>query len=196
MTALIDLGVQVSSISSGVCECVTLKVHPISRLLELEGTGGSVISYLGYVEVNLQIPGIKGYNEEVLLLVILTMTYSEKVLVMVGSKIIDRAMGMMTKGELVRATVAWKQTHFGAVMSRSLQLPHTDSKGNGEAAKEVTPSPGSDPTASREFCLDDVQGHVHTTQRSTIPPFGTISIHGNTGIQGHCMWVHMLAEPA
>ena len=60
---------------------------------------------MGYVRVNLQIPGIRGYNEDVLLLVILTMTYSEKVPVMVGSKIIDRAMGMTTKGELVRATM-------------------------------------------------------------------------------------------
>ena len=84
---------------------MTLNIHPLGRLLELEGTRGSAIPYLGYVEVNLQIPGIKGYNEDVLLLVILTMTYSEKVLVMVRSNIIDRAKGMMTNGELTRATV-------------------------------------------------------------------------------------------
>ena len=101
-----------------------MKVHPLGRLLELEGTGGSAIPYLGCVEVNLQIPGIKGYNEDILLLVIPTMTYSEKVLIMVRSKIIDRAMGMMTKGELMRAATSWKQAHFGEVMSRSLQLPH------------------------------------------------------------------------
>ena len=41
---------------------------------------------------------------DVLLLVILTTTYYEKVLVMVGSKIIDVAMEMMTKGELTRET--------------------------------------------------------------------------------------------
>ena len=98
MTALIDLGAQVSSVSSGFCECLTLEVHPLGRLLELEGTGGSTFLYPGYVEVNLQIPGIKGYNEDILLLVILTTTYSKKVPVMVGSKIIDRVMEMMTKG--------------------------------------------------------------------------------------------------
>ena len=62
-----------------------------------------------------------------MLLIILTTTYSEKVLVMVESKIIDWMMGMMTNGELVRATVTWKQAHFGVVMFGSLQLPHTDS---------------------------------------------------------------------
>ena len=86
---------------------------------------------LGYVEVNLQIPGIRHYNEDVLLLVILTTTYSKKVPVIVGSKIIDRAMEMIMKRELARATVTWKQAHFSAVMSGSLQLPHKGKGGQG-----------------------------------------------------------------
>ena len=106
---------------------------------------------------------------------------------MVESKIIDQVMGMMMKGELTRATATWKKDHFGAVMSGLLQLPHIDSKGNGEMGKEATPSQGSDPTASREFYLDDVQGPVQTIQKVTIPQFGTVSIHGNTDVQGHCM---------
>ena len=51
-----------------------------------------------------------------MLLVILTTTYSKNVSVMVRSKIIDRARGMMTKGKLTRATMTWKQANFGAVM--------------------------------------------------------------------------------
>ena len=57
--ALIDLGAQVSSVSSGFCKWMTLKVH-LSKLLELEGTGGSTFLYLGYVEVNLPDPRYKG----------------------------------------------------------------------------------------------------------------------------------------
>ena len=75
------------------------------------------------------------------MLFILTMTYSKKVLVMVGSKIIDQAMGMMTKGELMRETVTWKQAHFGAVMSGSLQLPYTTLKEDREVGREATLSP-------------------------------------------------------
>ena len=59
------------------------------------------------MEVNLQIPGITNYNEDVLLLVIPTMTYSEMVPVMVSSKIIDRALSIMTKEELAKATMMW-----------------------------------------------------------------------------------------
>ena len=105
---------------------MTLKVHPLGRLLELEGTGGSAIPLLGYTEVNLQIPDIKVYNKDILLLVIPTTTYPKKVLVTVRSKIIDWVMGMMSKGEFMRTNETWKQAHFSAVMSGSLQLPHTD----------------------------------------------------------------------
>ena len=63
MTTLIDLGAQVSGISFQFCEDLTLQIQPLGRLLKLEGTGGSAIPYLRYVEVNLQIPGIKNYKE-------------------------------------------------------------------------------------------------------------------------------------
>ena len=66
------------------------------------------------------------------------MTHSKQVPNMVGSKIIGRARDMITQGELVRATATWKEAKFGAVMSGSLQLSHTDSKGNGEVEKGVT----------------------------------------------------------
>ena len=42
-----------------------------------------------------------------LLLAILTMAYAEEVLVMVGSKLIDRALSCMTAGELAHMTVTW-----------------------------------------------------------------------------------------
>ena len=131
VTALTDLGAQVSSVSSGFCKWMTLKVHPLDRLLQLEGTRSSAIPYLGYVEASLQIPGIKGYNENILLLVILATTYSEKVLVVVGPMIIDRAMERITKEELARATVTWKQAHFSVVMSVLLQLPCKGARGMG-----------------------------------------------------------------
>ena len=51
--------------------------------------------------------GIRNYNEDVLLLDIPTTTYSETVLVMVGSKIIDKVLILMTMGELAKATMMW-----------------------------------------------------------------------------------------
>ena len=82
-TALIDLATQVSSVSTKFCEDLALHIQPLGQ------TGDAAIPYLWFMEVNLHIPGIRNYNKDVLLLVIPTTTYSEMVLVMVGSKIID-----------------------------------------------------------------------------------------------------------
>ena len=122
VAALIDSEAQILNISAQLCEDLTLQIQPLGQLLELEGTGGAAIPYLRYVEVNLQILGIKGYNEDVLLLVIPTMTYAKAVLVVVGTNAIDKALSLMTLGEFAKATITWRQTHFGAVMSGSLQL--------------------------------------------------------------------------
>ena len=81
--------------SSGFSKWMALKVHSPNWLLELEGTRGSAIPYLRYVEVNLQILGIRSFKEDILLLVIPTTTYSVKALAVVESKIIDRVMGMI-----------------------------------------------------------------------------------------------------
>ena len=107
VTALVDLGAQVSNISAQLCKKLGLEIQPLGRLLELKGTGSAAIPYLRFVEVNLQIPGIRGYNKDVLLLAIPTMAYAERVLVMVGLKIIDRALSCMTVGELTHATLTW-----------------------------------------------------------------------------------------
>ena len=85
-TALIDLDAQVSSVNSQFCNELALQIQPLGQVLDVEGTGGAAIPFLGCVEVNLQIPGITKYNKDLLLLVIPTMTYSEMVLVVVGSK--------------------------------------------------------------------------------------------------------------
>ena len=107
MSALVDLGAQVLPMSALFCEELGLKVQPFGWLLELEGTGGAAIPYLRFVEVNLQILGIRRYNEDMLLLAIPTTAYSERVPVMVGSKIIDKALSCMTVGELAKATATW-----------------------------------------------------------------------------------------
>ena len=132
--ALIDSDTQVLSISAQFCKDLALQIQPLGQLLELEGTGEAAIPYLGFVKVNLQIPGIRNYSKDVLLLVIPTMTYSKTVPVMVGSKIIDKALNLMTLGELAEATMTWRQAHFGAVMLGSLQLSHS---GSGKSKQRV-----------------------------------------------------------
>ena len=169
------------------------KVHPLDRLLKLEGIIGATIPYLGYVEVNLQIPGIMGYNENTVLLVILTTTYAEKVPVVVGSKIINKAMGIITKGELAKATMTWRQANSNAVMSRSLQLPLKCTRGK-MPQEGAPPTTIPNPSVHRKFNPHDVKG-------TSIPHEGhhsSIWDHEYPWPDRHlraCMWVHVLTEP-
>ena len=145
------------------------------------------------MEVNLQIPGIQCYNEVVLLLVIPTMTYSQMVPVMVGSKNIDTALSMITKGELKEVTTTLRQAHFGALMCGLLQLSHISSSKMGKEEEVSHSSPGSYPVEVQRFSLDNVRCPVHTTQ-VTILPFSRVSVHSNTSVKGHCMQVYVLME--
>ena len=100
------------------------------------------------------------------------------------------------KGELAKMTVTWRMAHFSAVMLGALQLPLKCARGDWNLKKGTPTATSSDPTEPRGFCLADIQGHVHTTWRVTIPLFGMVNIHGHTDVQGHCMLVHVFAEPA
>ena len=102
-----------------------------------------------------------------LLLVISTITCSEKVLVVVGSKVIDSAMRIITREELTKVTTIWRQAHFGAIMSGSLQQPHMGSNRGGVEKEVIHFSLGGDTVEVKEFFLDDVRGPVHTTQNVT-----------------------------
>ena len=67
---LVDSGAQISTIIIEFVRWLRLKVHKLDRMLKFETTGGGDIPYMGYVEVNLKIPEIKAFHEDVLMLVI------------------------------------------------------------------------------------------------------------------------------
>ena len=55
------------------------------------------------------------------------------------------------------------------------------------------PQPPLIPLCQRVF-LDQIKGHIWTTWRITISPSLAVSVHSQTVVQRHCIWVHMLAE--
>ena len=65
-TALIDTGAQISTMGVSTAHELNLEIRPLSELLRLEATGGTLIPYFGYVEVNLKLKGVRGYDEDVL----------------------------------------------------------------------------------------------------------------------------------
>ena len=102
----------------------------------------------------------------------------------------------MTKGELAKVTMVWRQAHFGAVISGSLWLTCTNSDKTKMGEGVGHSSQGGDPVDVRKYCLNDVRGQVCTTQKVIIPLFSTVSVHANSRVKWHCMWVYVLTELA
>ena len=67
--ALIDSGVQLSTMSEVLVQALKLPVHKLNTLIEAEVSGGNTIPCVGYVEARLQIPGIQVMNKDLLFMV-------------------------------------------------------------------------------------------------------------------------------
>ena len=53
MTALLDTGSQVTHISEAFCQANSIQIHPLDKLVEIEGDWGDIIKYIGYIEATL-----------------------------------------------------------------------------------------------------------------------------------------------
>ena len=69
-TALIDSGSQLSAISLAWVKKLNLQPQKLWSILQIEGSGGLEVPYLGYVETHLGIPEIKAFDNDVILLII------------------------------------------------------------------------------------------------------------------------------
>ena len=66
VTALVDLGAQISAVSIAFVKCHNLPIWQLQQLLDFEGFGGVDIPYIGYTQIQLQIPGIEDYDKDIL----------------------------------------------------------------------------------------------------------------------------------
>ena len=88
MMALVYTGSQISAFTDKFCTEMGLKILPLRNLIRgvlcLEGMGGILILYKGYVEANLTTPDLPQYNEDVLFLVVANHKYGDRVPVQIG----------------------------------------------------------------------------------------------------------------
>ena len=71
MEALIDSGAQISAISRSMQKSLGEPLKKLEVLLEIEGSSGVDVPYLGYTEVNLQVPEIENFSEYVLMFILI-----------------------------------------------------------------------------------------------------------------------------
>ena len=160
-TALIDSGAQLSGISHKLAKNLKLKIYQLDTLLDIEGTGGINIPYLGYVEAKLRIKEIKGMDEDCLFLVVPDSNYTERVLISIGTLHIDRCLELLQKDETPNLMKQWERALFPGYVLKSANLEEP------------------------EFDLDQVKGTVKLTKGVTLAPFETIHISAKSSVRGH-----------
>ena len=139
MTTLIDSGVQISAITKGMAKKMKLKVQKLQKLLRIEGTGGGKVPYKGYVEVLLEVPGVKNLSEYILMLVIEDSEYGERVRIQIGTLHIDKE----TANELNKLGKAFNRSRVARpVINQKGCFDLDQVKGPIKVTKEVTIEPG------------------------------------------------------
>ena len=101
-----------STIYASLVEKLKLPVSNLDQLIYIEPTGGGLLAYEGYVEVNIKIPGVSKLNENVLMLVVNDSAYNERVPVALGTIHIDKVLKLITDSELKQIGETWQRSHI------------------------------------------------------------------------------------
>ena len=86
--ALLDTGSMVSTVTYSLSHQLKLDIHPMDHLLQVEGVGGQMLQYMGYVIARVQLPDI---NQEVdaMFLVVPDIGYNCTTPVLIGTNILQ-----------------------------------------------------------------------------------------------------------
>ena len=123
MKALINSGAQISAISKNMAKTLGLPIRKLEALLDIEGSAGSDVPYLGYTELRLDIPEIVKFDHDVLMMVYPDSKYSLRVPVIIGTLHIDEALDLATYDELASLSRGWKRGIVGCrIIAKQLSL--------------------------------------------------------------------------
>ena len=150
---LLDLGAQLSSITATCARELGLEIKKLQTILDLEATGGGDVPYEGYVKLNLDIPEVAKFKEDVLMLVVRDSVYGERVPVAIGTLHLDMILERATKEELDNMGKKWQRGSIGQKIAMKQNI----------LPKEDIP-----------FDLNKVSGKVKITRDVTIKPFHTV----------------------
>ena len=78
--------------------------------MQIEGSGGVEVPYLGYVETHLKIPEIKAFDQDVLLLIIPNSAHTQCTPITLGTLHVDMAIRLATEKELKNLNKQWQRS--------------------------------------------------------------------------------------
>ena len=175
---LVDTGSQISSITLALAMELGLVVSPLERVLNIEGSGGCEVPYLGITEGKVELEEVKGFEQEVVFLVVPDSPYGKICPIQLGTKIIDAVLDFLTVNQGVQGSLASLQAWKRAQLSTMLLSKSTRVQGDYELPLNVT---------------------AKVCQHVTLRPFQTKTVEVITSARGHKrdinVWVESLDKP-
>ena len=171
VTGLVDSGAQISAVSMAFAEKHDLPIWQLQQLLDFEGFGGVEIPYIGYTQIQLKIPGIQGYDKDILIFIQKDSRYSERVPVILGTLHIKDIVESATKEELRNLGEAWEMGTLGSfVLARMAEL-------------------------SERLMIQQVDHYVRLTRNVTLPPMQVHKMVGSAKIPVLAKRLNVITEP-
>ena len=126
-TCLLDNGAQLNFVTPDYARKRGLAVHSMTRLSKetgeaippIQGIGGVLVAPSGFVIVNVQVPCVKGYNEDQIAIV-LDDPGMGKCPVILGMPTLYRVMEVIKESEISQLAVPWA-TSRGSWLMRGIQ---------------------------------------------------------------------------
>ena len=171
--ALLDSGSQLSAISLAWVKKLNLKPQELWSILQIEGSGGLDVPYLGYEETCLKIPKIKAFDRDVLLLIVPDSVYIHCTPIKLGTLHIDMAIKLATKKELENLNKQWKRSFIATKLTM-------------KEAQLVSPE-------DTQIVLKK-DGILKIAKDTTIVPFRTIKVKGIIKTSNHYKCVNVVVD--
>ena len=181
VTCLLDNGAQLNFITPTYAHKRGMDIMSLDSLAQeiggqippIVGIGGIMVKPEGFVMMNVQIPCIKGYNEDQIAIVMDDPGLKDFPVIL-GTPTIYRVMEVIKESEISELAIPWASSRVSWLM-RSVHARMSQLAVDDVANKSVVP-----------LLVDEV---VQVSHKCKVPPFGNKVIHGSVGLvlQGYRM---------
>ena len=176
-TCLLDNGAQLNFIMPAYAQEWGMDIMSLDYLSQeiggsiplIRGLGGISVEPIGFVMMNVKVPGVQGYDEDQIAIVMDDPGMTEWPVIL-GTPTLYRVMEVIKESEISKLAVPWASSRVSWLMRDVLaKLGHVVM--NDVANKPIAP-----------LHVDEV---VRVTSKCIIPPFGHKAIHGKVNLILH-----------
>ena len=186
VTCLLDNGVQLNFITPTYAQDWGMDIMSLDYLAEeiggaiphISGLGGISVEPVGFVMMNIKVPGIAGYDEDQIAIVMDDPGMMEWPVIL-GTPTIYQVMEVIKESEVSKLAVPWASSQVSWLM-RDVVAKLGQVMVNDIANKPIVP-----------LHVDEV---VRVASKCTVPLFGHKAIHGKANLILHDYKMHMITH--